>query len=394
MDHAFDLLDLDYEAGQDTATTGGPAEEFPSHYEAFSWYRSLPLLLLPPLYAARSYRHKAFDNVWPLLPFFSTFILTILTLLVAYYTQATNPTVCAMPPHLNSDYVHLLCGNYAYKYYSAVRGVYHHDVLYRHGERQEGDSDTRVHLVIYSYFPLVFALVATICYLPQLLWNALQVCDPKGLNLKETVTALRGDDHATVERCFKELRGKSTVTKLMMCKVFSFSVAAGLAALCFYVTQLTTLPIFAKEVLCELRTQGINTYHTSTLSCVMPQNFYNEQIVILLTFWFGFVAVANVGSIIAWLFLISHSFFSLLSAEIGGILPASMLYTKLSYTQILSVCLVWDIYGYNLCAKYIAAISKCYCDDHNIHLGPMNGAHEDRAVPINDDEGHEAEDQM
>ena len=355
-----------------------------------TWATALGCVLLPTLYAVRQYTGRTWDRTWRLLPMYSVGILCVLTLYVAYYTQATSSTLCAMPAHVNQDYVHLYCGGHVFQYFSWFRDTYHQQLNSRY-------YNVRVYVTWYSYLPLVFGVLAIICFVPELVWIVLTDFGAKKLRLSYTMKALREDDDKACMDNFDNLRNAAVWSKLICCKLLSTVVAAACAAGCYYALFLSPIPLFPKEVICELPMQGNNQIQRELISCVMPQNHFTEQIFILLIFWFCFVFAANFLSIISWCIYCSRLVFACLVHDVQGVLPSSMLHSDMSYTQILSVTLAWQIGGCEMSNRYVRWISKSYCKRKGISdegEGGMNGSHQevDAPDPDGDYEDSEAED--
>ena len=397
MDNIFDaILDVaDQENPNPFAgeTCSGPDGDSPGGEDlGTNWLFTLPCLLLPPLLTLRTYQLQAWDSTWRLVPMYSTALLALLTLVVAYYTQTTNATLCALPPSENADYVQLYCGGHAYQYVSWLRQRYHQ-------QQNSREFKIKVFVTWYSYFPLAFGCAAMICYVPQMVWIFLNQFGATQLNITETVRALRAGDRKACMDKFALLKRASVWSKLIFCKCLSLAIAGALGFLCYWALFLSKRPLFPKEVLCDYIKGSGNQYQNNIIPCVLPVNLFNEQVCILVGFWFAFVCVAHVISILAWCLSVTGGVIKCMAQEVEGLLPASILHSDMSYSQLMSLTLVYEQSGHDLGSKYLRLISDSYCARHNIRIGGgegepgMNGHHQEQHEEPEqppDDEAEEA----
>ena len=350
---------------------------------ARSWTAYLAFMpFMPFMLVMLGYGQRAVDCVWRFLPVHSVRILCVLTLLVAFYTQTTSPTKCAFPSQVNAEYAEVVCSNHVFMY--AEHGAhgevlrYHSDIKYK----SEGQN-TRIPLTFYSFFPLAFVVMAGVCYLPQVLWKLLHLFGyGERFSAKQIGRLLQNDEREEIRTRCKEMKWHHKFAKIFIAKVFSLIIAAFCSVALYFVLfnpeKIGLIPLFHKEVLCIFRAQSLNEYMIRKVSCVLPQNFYNEQVCLLLLAWFVVVTIANIFSLVSWIIFVSRCYvvymMGSLQREIEGVVgvPVKLLYCHLSYNEILSFLQVWDRWGDPLAAKYLRVLTETYCADNNIQLQDLN----------------------
>ncbi len=271
-------------------------------------------------------------------------ILCVVTLLVAFYTQTTSLTKCAFPAHVDNEYAEVFCSNHIFMYAEHKGDCgdvmrYHNDIKYQ----RDGPFNTKILLTFYSYFPLAFIIMAAICFMPQVLWKFMHLFGYGECFLARQIGCLlQSDESEEIQTCCKEMKGHHEFLKIFIGKIFSLIIAgvclASLYLVLFNPEKINLFPLFQKEVLCSFRRAGQTGYITSRLSCIMPQNFYNEQVCIVLLAWFVIVTIANLLSLLSWIVFISPCYIIYVMSSLPGVVGFLMklLYWHSSHNEILS----------------------------------------------------------
>ena len=124
---------------------------------------------------------------------------------------------------------------------------------------------------------------------------------------------------------------------------------------------------------------------------MLPQNFYNEQVCIVLAFWLLFVVLATVMSLVSWFVCctrpyICHVFHHF--GAFGGEMHLIHVYSYLTYSQNFLIIALWSNGCYKRTCELVEMSVQMFNVEHDIQVayGNQNGTH---APAKNDDPGQE-----
>ena len=78
---------------------------------------------------------------------------------------------------------------------------------------------------------------------------------------------------------------------------------------------------------------------------MLPQNFYNEQVCIVLAFWLVFVVLATILSLISWWVCLSSAYVCQVFRHFGafgGDMRIQQIYAFLTYSQVFLIISLWS----------------------------------------------------
>lgn len=64
-------------------------------------------------------------------------------------------------------------------------------------------------------------------------------------------------------------------------------------------------PYFPRVTFCDVEVRRLGNLHRYTVQCVLPINMFNEKVYAIMWFWFAFVALLSVFSLLQWLLRVS-----------------------------------------------------------------------------------------
>ena len=239
------------------------------------------------------------DGSSQLLTRHTVFILVATTILTAYYVQNTPPSLCLGAPQANPEYVQLFCGAKGFVWHSRHRDIYHTRIVH-----PQPLADHQIPLPPYQYLPLAYAIAAILCYLPQVLLKIMQnYVIPEHRTLLQGLTTKRSN---LIRDSIKKFKNNSVCKSVILHKILCVIIPIAIASLIGYILYLNHVdpiyPLFPKACVCGLPLTGHAGQQIHIIRCILPQNYFTEQVLLLLFVWLNFVTLANFNSICIWVY--------------------------------------------------------------------------------------------
>ena len=287
---------------------------------------------------------------------YTTFLLCVFAMIVSAKQYVGDPITCWCPAEFKDNYE-----DFTNKY-CWVYNTYHVPLSNKH---IPGDGEPKAYISYYQWVPMILLVQALLFYMPCLLWRSLN--NKTGIDVDNIVKSARtAQQTAYTEQKEKAiqfitrsmdryLRGTKrykdetcmTICKHHMSKNFcivcgsrrfgNYLVSLYMVTKIFYTTNVigqlfllnsflgTSYHMYGYEVIssvfrgedwqvshtfprvtmCDFSIRDLNNIRQYTVQCVLPLNFFNEKMYIIIWFWFVMVAMANLLNLITWTLRIS-----------------------------------------------------------------------------------------